>query len=164
MNKDRRQLLAAAGSLALLFAVVLVLQTGVSSAQKRLALMESVHAEMSGNRAGLIAMSEETKALKARAIEGKNRNFVSEIERTATEFGLSKNLKKVNFIAHREDARSREDDYELKIEGAEINAAVNFLYRISNTGLLLKVKKCSISVSFEDPTLLNISLLVSHII
>ena len=163
MNKEKKKLLVAAAILASLLVAVLVLRAGVNDAQKRLALMESVYAEMSGHRAGLISMSEETKALKARAAESKNRNFVSEMEKTATEFGLSKNLKKVNFITHREDARFRGDDYELKIEGVDINTAVNFIYRISNAGVLVKVKKCSIAVSFENPSLLNISLLVSHI-
>ena len=163
MNKEKKKLLVAAGILASLFVAVLVLRAGVNDAQKRLALMESVYAEMSGNRAGLISMAEETKALKARAAESKNRNFVSEMEKTATEFGLSKNLKKVNFITHREDARFRGDDYELKIEGVDINTAVNFIYQISNAGVLVKVKKCSIAASFENPSLFNISLLVSHI-
>ncbi|MBI5073632.1 MAG: hypothetical protein HZB62_00435 [Nitrospirae bacterium] len=163
MNKEKKKLLVAAGILAALFAAVLFLRAGVNDVQKRLALMESVYAEMTGNKAGLIALSEETKTLKARAAESKNRNFVSELEKTAAEFGLSKNLKKVSFVAHREDARLRGDDYELTIEGVALNTAVNFMYRLSNTGVLLKIKKCSIDVSFENPTLLNISLLVSHI-
>ncbi len=162
MNKDKKMLLVAAGILASLFVAVLVLRAGVNDAQKRLVLMESVYAEMSGNMAGLISMSEETKALKTRAVESKNRNFVSEMEKAATEFGLSKNLKKVNFVTHREDARFRGDDYELKLEGVEINTAVNFIYRITNAGVIVKVKKCSIAVSFENPTLLNISLLIAH--
>lgn len=163
MNKEKKKLLVAAGTLAFLFVAVLFLRAGVSDAQKRLTLLESVYAEMSGNKSGLISMSEETKALKTRATESKNRNFVSEIEKTATDFGLLKNLKKVNFVTHREDARFRGDDYELKIEGVELNTAVNFIYRILNAGVLVKVKKCSIAVSFENPALLNISLLVSHI-
>jgi len=163
MNKEKKKLFVSAGIFALLFVAVLVLQASVNNAQKRLVLMESVYAEMSGNRAGLISMSEETKALKARTVESKNRNFVSEMEKTAAEFGLSKGLKKINFITHREDGRFRADDYELKIEGVDINMAVNFIFRISNTGVLLKVRKCSMAVSFEDPSLLNISLLVSHI-
>lgn len=163
MNREKKQLLVVAGILVLLLIAVFVLRAGMNDAQKRLVLMESVYAEMSGNRAGLLAMSEQTKALKARAAESKNRNFVSEMEKTAAEFGLSKNLKKVTFITHREDARFRGDDYELKIEGVDINTAVNVIYRIANAGVLVKVKKCSLSVSFENPTLLNISLLVSHI-
>ena len=163
MNREKKQLLVVAGILVLLLIAVFVLRAGMNDAQKRLALMESVYAEMSGNRAGLLSMSEQTKALKARAAESKNRNFVSEMEKTAAEFGLSKNLKKVTFITHREDARFRGDDYELKIEGVDINTAVNVIYRIANAGVLVKVKKCSLSVSFENPTLLNISLLVSHI-
>ncbi|MBI5846429.1 MAG: hypothetical protein HZB31_00475 [Nitrospirae bacterium] len=163
MNNDKKKLLVAAGALALLFIAVLFLHAGVNGALKRLALMESVYAEMSGNRAGLISMSEETKALKARVEESKNKNFVSETEKIATECGLSKNLKKIHFITHREDARFKGDDYELKIEGVDINTSVNFIYRILNAGVLVKVKKCSIAVSFENPTLLNISLLVSHI-
>ena len=163
MNNEKKQLVAAAGILALLFIAVFVLYVGLNNAQKRLAMLESVYTEMSGNRAGLITMSEETKVLKARAAESKNRNFVSEMEKTATEFGLSKNLKKINFITHREDVRFKGDDYELKLEGVDINTAVNFIYRIANTGVLVKIKKFSLSVSFENPSLLNISLLVSHI-
>jgi len=163
MNKEKKKLLVAAGILATLFVAVLVLRAGVSGAEKRLALMASVYAEMSGNRAGLMSMSEETKALKARAAESRNRNFVSEIEKTATEFGLSKNLKKINFITHKQDGHLSADDYELKIEGVDINTAVNFIYGISKAGVLIKVKKCSMTVSFENPSLLNISLLVSHL-
>ena len=163
MNKEKKKLFISAGIFAALFAAVFFLQAAVNNAQKRLVLMESVYAGMSGNRAALISMSEETKALKVRAEESKNRNFVSEIEKTAAEFGLSKGLKKINFVTHREDGRFRADDYELKIEGLDINTAVNFIYRISNTGVLVKVRKCSMTVSFENPGLLNISLLVSHI-
>ena len=163
MNKEKKKLFVSAGIFVLLFIAVLVLQASVNNAQKRLALMESVYTEMKGNRAELISMAEETKALKARAVESKNRNFVSEIEKTAAELGLSKGLKKINFVTHREDGRFRADDYELKIEGVDINTAVNFIFRISNTGVLLKVRKCSMTVSFENPSLLNISLLVSHI-
>ena len=163
MNKEKKKLFVFAGIFALLFVVVLVLQTSVNNAQKRLVLMESVHAEMSGNKAELISMSEETKALKARAAESKNRNFASEMEKTASEFGLSKDLKRINFITHRQDGQFSADDYELRIEGVDINTAVNFIYRISNAGVLAKVRKCSITVSFENPSRLNISLLVSHI-
>jgi hypothetical protein len=163
MNKEKRKLLVAAGILALLSVAVLVLHTFVNDAPKRLVLMESVYAEMSGDRAALISMSGETKALKARAEESKNRNFVSEIEKTAVEFGLSKSLKKINFISHKEDGPFSADDYELKIEGVDINTAVNFIYRISNAGVLIKIKKCSMTVGFEAPNLLNISLLVSHL-
>ena len=163
MNKEKKKLFVSAGVFVLLIVAVIVLQTSVSNAQKRLVLMESVYAEMSGNRAELISMSEETKALKTRAAESKNRNFVSEMEKTAAEVGLSKGLKKINFVSHRQDGQFRADDCELKIEGLDINTAVNFIYRISNTGVLVKVRKCSMTVSFENPGLLNISLLVSHI-
>ena len=163
MNKDKKKLFIFAGIFALLVVAVFILQASVNNAQKRLALMKSVHSEMSGNKAELISMSEETKALKARAAESKNRNFVSEMEKTVSEFGLSKGLKKINFITHRQDGQFSADDYELKIEGVDINTAVNFIFRISNAGVLVKVKKCSLAVSFENPSLLNISLLVSHI-
>jgi len=163
MNKEKKKLFVYAGIFALLLIGVFALQTAVNNAQKRLVLMESVYAELRGNRAALLSMSEETKALKARATEGKNMNFLSEIEKTTAEFGLSKGLKRINFITHRQDGQFRADDYELKIEGVDINTAVNFIYRISNTGVLVKVRKCSMTVSFENPGLLNISLLVSHI-
>lgn len=163
MNKDRKKLLIFAGILAALFIAVVVFNAALNKAQKRLVIMESVYTEMTGNRAGLIAMAEETKKLKARAGESRNSNFVSEMEQTAAEFGLAKGLKKINLVAHKEDGKFRGDDYELKIEGVDINTAVNFIYRISNSGILVNFKKCSMTVSFENPDLLNISLLVSHI-
>lgn len=163
MNKEQKKLLVAAGILASLFVAVFVLHASVNSAKKRLVLVESVYAEMSGDRVALISMSEETKVLKARIEESRNSNFVSEIEKTAAEFGLSKSLKKINFVTHKDNGQFKADDYELKIEGVDINTAVNFIYRISNAGLLIRVKKCSMAVSFENPSLLNISLLVSHL-
>jgi len=71
----------------------------------------------------------------------------------------SKRLKKINFVTHREDGQFRADDYELKLEGLDINTAVNFIYRISSTGVFVKVRKCSMTVSLKTG-LLNISLLV----
>lgn len=163
MNNEQKKLLAAAGILGSLIMAVVVLHTSVNNAQKRLVLMESVYAEMSGNRVALLSMSEETKVLKARTEESRNSNFVSEMEKTTADFGLSKNLKKINFITHREDGQFKADDYEIRIEGVDINTAVNFIYRISHAGVLIKVKQCSMAVSFENPGLLNISLLVSHL-
>lgn len=163
MNKEKKTLMISAGIFALLTVAVFVLHAAANSAYKRVAIMESVHAEMSGDKAMLISMSEATKALKARAEEGKNRNVISEVERTAADFGLSRSLKKVNFVTRRQEGHYSADDYELQLEGVEINTAVNFIYRISTAGVLVKIKKCSMTVSFESPGLLNISLLVSHL-
>lgn len=163
MNKEKKMLLVYAGILAALFVAALILNAAVNNAKNRLVLMESVYAEMSGKKAALMSMAEGTKAFKARAEESKNRNFVSEMEKTAAEVGLSQSLKKINFVTHKEDGQLKADDYELKLEGVDINTAVNFIYRISNAGVLVKVKKCSITVSFENQKILNISLLVSHI-
>lgn len=163
MNKEKKNLFVSAGIIALLAVAVLVLQSSVNSAEQRLVLMEALYAEMIGDKAALISMSEGTKALKARAEESKNRNVVSEMERTAAEFGLSKSLKKINFITRRQEGHVSANDYELQFEGVDINTAVNFIYRISNAGLLVKIKKCSMTVSFENPAILNISLLISHL-
>jgi hypothetical protein len=163
MNKEKKILFISAGIVALLFAAVFMLLALVNNAQQRLVLMESVYAEMANDKTALISMAEVTKALKARAGESRNRNVVTEMERTAAEFGLSKNLKKINFITRRQDGNVSADDYELQFEGVDINTAVNFIYRISNTGILVKIRKCSMTVSFENPAMLNISLLISHL-
>ncbi len=163
MNKDKKELLAASGALALLAIAAFALYLGLNNAQQRLSLIESVYREISSNRAGLIAMSEETKLLLSRAVEGRDRNFVSEVEKIAAGTGLSKKLKKIQFLTQRQDGRFKGDDYDLRLEGLDINEAVNFIYRVSNAGALVKIRKCSLTVSFENPALLNISLLVSHI-
>lgn len=163
MNNAKNKLIYYAGAIVLLIVAVALLYTALNKAQKRLALMESVHAEISSEKAALMAMSEDTKALKARAEESRNKNFVTEMEKTSAEFGLSRSLKKINFIANRQDGHFVADDYEIKLEGVDINTAVNYLHRLANAGLLVKVKKCSVAVSFENQNLLNISLLLSHL-
>lgn len=163
MIKENRKILVAAGIVVLLFTAVVVLYVSVKNIQTRLVLMESLYSGMSSDRAVLVSMAEGTKALKARAEESRNRNFVSAMEKTSTDFGLSKSMKKINFVTHRQDGQFSADDYELRIEGIDLNTAVNFIYRISNAGVLIKIRKCSIAVSFENPDLLTISLLVSHL-
>ena len=162
MNKDRQKLIVSASALAVLLLVCIGLQTSLSKAEKSLALMESIYADMSGNKPLLKSMASETSILKSRAEENRNKNFVSEMEKTAAAAGLSKMLKKINFVSHSEEGKFKGDVYELKLEGVDMNSAVNFMYRISVSGVVAKVKQCSMAVSFENPSLLNVSLVVSH--
>lgn len=162
MNKENKRLYFYAFIFVKFFALLLILAYIMNNAGKRIALLESAYLEMGADRTTLVAISEDMKILKKRAEEGKGRNFIVEVERIAADSGIGKGLKKTNYVTKKKEGAFNSDDYELKLEGVDINSAVNFIYRISNAGLLIKIKKCSTSISFENPNLLNINLLVSH--
>lgn len=163
MNREKKQLYIFAGVFLAALCVCGFFFYAVNQAGKNLSFLESAYAELVNNKKTLIAMSEDTKILKKRLEDGKNKNFVGEMEKTASDMGIGKNLKKINFVTKKKEGAFNADDYELKLEGVDINAAVNFIYRISNAGLLVKIKKCSMIISFDNPGLLNINLLVSHV-
>lgn len=108
-------------------------------------------------------MSEYLTISKRRIEEGRNKNINGEIDRIADEISAKKNLKKINFLSKKKDGIYNREDYEIKIENIDINTLINFLYKIKTANIYLKITSFNISVSFENPSLLNTSLVISYI-
>lgn len=135
----------------------------VASLQKEVSSLEQLYNDISVNIGVLNVMSHSIKAKQKRLEEGKSKNFTSELEKIAGDLNIAKGLKKVNVIGTKKEGMYTLNQYELKFEGLDINTITNLLYRILNAPLLIKVERCNISVSFDKPNLMNVSLRAVHI-
>ncbi len=126
--------------------------------------LKALNKEMSDNFATLAVMSQSVKIMQKRLEEGRNKSFNAEMEKISTELGLNKNLKKVAASGTKKEGLLNVSLYELKYEGLDINSVVNLLYRILNAPMLVRVERCNMAVSFDNPGLINVSLTVAHII
>lgn len=135
----------------------------VAMVEKEVASLQTVQKELLENSATLAVMSQSVKHLQKRLEDGRGRNFVQEIEKINADLNISKSLKKVNAIGNKKEGVLNINRYELKYEGIDINSTTNLLYRILNAPLLIRVERGNLSISFDNPNLINISLSVAHI-
>ena len=63
----------------------------------------------------------------------------------------------------REKKYASEEEAEVSVERVTMNEMVNILYRIENAPMILSVRKTSIKTSFDNPSLLNITMTVGLI-
>ncbi len=119
--------------------------------------------EIITNRDSINTMSEFITSSKRRIESGKNRNINTEIEKVAELISAKKNLKKINFISKKKEGSYNREDYELRLEGIDINSLINFIYRIKNLDFFIKITSFSINSSFENPSLLNATIVISYI-
>ncbi len=119
--------------------------------------------EIISSRDSINIMSEFINNSKKRIETGKNKNINSEIEKLADLISAKKQLKKVNFLSKKKEGIYNREDYELRLEGVDINTLVNFIYRLKNLDFFIKIASFSINSSFETPSLLNATIVISYI-
>lgn len=134
-----------------------------SETERKINLAKNTLYDLVNNKDKINLMSEYLTISKRRIEEGRNKNINSEIDRIADEISAKKNLKKINFLSKKKDGIYNREDYEIKIENIDINTLINFLYKIKTANIYLKITSFNISVSFENPSLLNTSLVISYI-
>lgn len=134
-----------------------------SETERKINLAKSTLYDLVNNKDKINLMSEYLTISKRRIEEGRNKNINGEIDRIADEISAKKNLKKINFLSKKKDGIYNREDYEIKIENIDINTLINFLYKIKTANIYLKITSFNISVSFENPSLLNTSLVISYI-
>lgn len=134
-----------------------------SETERKINLAKNTLYDLVNNKDKINLMSEYLTISKRRIEDGRNKNINSEIDRIADEISAKKNLKKINFLSKKKDGIYNREDYEIKIENIDINTLINFLYKIKTANIYLKITSFNISVSFENPSLLNTSLVISYI-
>lgn len=134
-----------------------------SETERKINLAKNTLYDLVNNKDKINLMSEYLTISKRRIEEGRNKNINGEIDRIADEISAKKNLKKINFLSKKKDGIYNREDYEIKIENIDINTLINFLYKIKTANIYLKITSFNISVSFENPSLLNTSLVISYI-
>jgi len=109
-------------------------------------------------------------ALKAKvgAVEGRKtitdiEGIVQAVDTVFGSLGLNEKVKSVKTTGSREGKYGIEEEAEVQVEKVDMNEMVNIFYKLENAPMVLSIKKTAIKTSFEDPTLLNITMTLSLI-
>lgn len=160
--RDRRSALG----LALIAAVLLAAAIGLnvlSSERKEVEKLRKQHAEMLSIKDEYSSLSRVVQAREARKNLSNAQGIAQAVEEVFLPVGLKDRLKSIKSTGRRETNDGYEEEADISVEKLSMNEMVNIFYRIENAPMVLTVKKVTIKKSFENPELMNISMLVSFL-
>ncbi len=101
-------------------------------------------------------------------VEGKKsltkvEGVVQAVDEVFRSMGLNQKVKSVKSTGTMEKKYASEEEAEVLVEKVTMNEMVNILYRIENAPMILSVRKTSIKTSFDNPSLLNMTLTIGLI-
>ena len=157
--KADRKILAASGAIIIAGLCLFMLNLSVSVKKERTALQ--------ARRQGLLQLRDEYQSLKTAvdAVEGKKsltkvEGIVQAIDEIFRSMGLNQKLKSVKSLGVRDKKFGTEEEAELQVEKVNMNEMTNILYRIENAPMVLSIKKTTIKTSFDNPSLLNLTMTI----
>ncbi len=149
--------------IALLFVACAVLFEVSLSVKRERETLRSQHKQM-------LALLNEYSGLKNRvdSVEGKKsitkvEGIVQAVDEVFKSLGLAQKIKSVKSTGAREKKFAFEEEADVSVEKITMNEMVNVFYRIENAPMILTVRKASIRTSFDNPSLLNITMTVGLI-
>jgi general secretion pathway protein M len=160
--KDKRVV----GSLAGLIVFVLIAFYGIhylSSAKRELTMLREQRNEMLRMKDEYLALKQQTDSVEGRKNLSGPQGIVQAMDEVFQFMGLKDKIKTLKSTGKKEVKGGFQEDADLSIEKVTMNEMVNILYRIENAPMVLTMKKITIKKSFENPELLNISLVLSFL-
>lgn len=160
--RDKKVIFGLSALAAVVIAAAIALHA-LSSERKDLDKLRKQHGEMLSVRNEYISLSQRVQAREGRKNLSNARGIVQAVEEVFTPVGLKGKLKAIKSTGGRETNDGYEEEADISIEKLTMNEMVNIFYRIENAPMVLTVKKVTIKKSFENPELMNVSLLVSFL-
>ncbi len=93
----------------------------------------------------------------------KVQGIVQAVDEVFSPIGLRDKVKTVKAVEKRETKDGIEEEADVAIEKVSMNEMANIFYRIERAPMVLTVKKAVIKKSFENPELLNLTLVLSFL-
>jgi len=160
--KDRRVVIFLSGLT--VFVIVFVIGINLLSADKKaLKNLKDQKQEMMTLKDELLTLQQKIQATESRKNLTATQGVVQAIDDVFVPVGLKDRIKTVKATGKREGRDGFEEEADVYIEKVTMNEMVNILYRIENAPMILTIKKITIKKSFENPELMNISLILSFL-
>jgi general secretion pathway protein M len=135
----------------------------LSSGKRELAMLREQRNEMLQMKDEYLALKQQIDSVEGRKNPSGPQGIVQAVDEVFQTMGLKDKIKTLKSTGKKEIRDGFEEDADLYIEKVTMNEMVNILYRIENAPMVLTMKKVTIKKSFENPELLNISLVISFI-
>ena len=146
--------------LALSLAALFVSIGVFSSAKGGLSKVKAKHAEISSLRDEYAPLKRRVSMLESRKNLTRVEGVVGAVDKIFEPIGLKNKVKSVKPLGAKE---ASEEKAEVTIQAVDMNEMVNILYKIEYAPMLIIVRKVSLSTSFENPKLLNMTITLSLI-
>ena len=158
LRPDRRLLISAAAVIILVVSVLLV--TASLSLKKEGSALRSQKEEMLLLREDFLELNKKISAIEGKKSLIKVEGIIPAIDEIFRSTGLAQKVKSVKPTATRDKKYALEEEADVEVEKVSMNELVNVLYRLENAPMVLLIKKARLKTSFEDPTLLNITMTI----
>ena len=162
MMKDKKIILGIAGFV-LFIIMISVALTILANERKDLQRLKEQRKEMIVLKDALLLLSRKVHNVEAKKELSNVQGIAQAVEDVFASVGLKARVKTVKATGKRETRDGFEEEADVYIEKVTMNEMVNIFYRIQNAPMVLTVNKVTIKTSFENPELLNISLILSFL-
>jgi len=156
--------LIAALSVFLAFSVII--GTGLrmlSEARKELKLLKEQQIEMSHLKEEFATLRQKVDSVESKKHLANVTGIVQAVDEIFRPIGLKNKVKTVKTNGSKEIKEGFEEEAEIVLEKVTLNEMLNIFYRIENAPMILTIKKTTMKKSFDNPELLNISLVLSFL-
>lgn len=160
MLKDRKLIFIASGIAVFILLMVFGISS-LSSAKKQAALLKEQHNEMVVLKDEFLSIRQKVDAVEARKNLTNVQGVAQAVDEVFQSIGLKDRIKTLKSSGKREVKEGFEEEADISIEKVNMNELINILYKIENAPMILTVKKAVIKKSFENPELLNVTLVLS---
>jgi hypothetical protein len=160
--KDKRFIYASAGLAAVIILIILSFNL-LSSQRKELNLLKEQRKDMLMLKDEFLSLKQKMDAVESRKNLSNVQGIVQAVDEVISSLGLKDKVKVVKSTGKRETKDGYEEEADVSIEKVSMNEMVNIFYKIENAPMVLSVKKAAIKKSFENPELLNITLVLSFL-
>lgn len=157
--KTDRRLLISAAALIILVVSALLLNTSLSLKKEGSAL-RSQKEEILLLREDFLELRKKINAIEGKKSLIKVEGIVQAIDEIFRSTGLNQKVKSVKPTTTRDKKYAVEEEADVEVEKVSMNELVNILYKLENAPMVLLIKKARLKTSFEDPSLLNITMTI----
>ena len=160
MLKNRKLIFIASGIAVFILLMVFGISS-LSSAKKQAALLREQRNEIVVLKDEFLSIRQKVDAVEARKNLTNVQGVAQAVDEVFQSIGLKDRIKTLKSSGKREVKEGFEEEADISIEKVNMNELINILYKIENAPMILTVKKAVIKKSFENPELLNVTLVLS---
>jgi hypothetical protein len=157
--KTRRKLLISA-VVGIILVVSVLLVSASLSLKKEGSTLRAQKEEILLLREDFLELRDKIGSVEGKKSLTKVEGIVQAIDEVFKSTGQNQKVKSVKPTATRDKKYAMEEEADIEVEKVSMNEMLNILYKIENAPMVLLIKKARLKTSFEDPSLLNMTMTI----
>jgi general secretion pathway protein M len=135
----------------------------LSSQTKELHQLREQRGEIAVLKDDFLSLRQKIQTVESKKNLANVQGVLQAIDEVFSSLSLKDKVKTVKSTGKRETKDGIEEEADVSIEKVTMNEIVNIFYRIEHAPMILTVRKVTVKQSFENPELLNVTLMLSFL-